>query len=82
MPIASLAELQRFAYAVPEALVPPSVLTRFTAGEEVPLEELYEAVTVSGPAILETSEEQYAGLSALNAIRKRLEEAFSELSPG
>jgi hypothetical protein len=74
-----MAELQQFAYAVPEALAPPAVLTRFTAGQEVPLEDLYEAVTVSGPQVLETSNEQDAGVAALQAIRARLEEAFPEL---
>lgn len=77
--IASLAELQRFAYAVPEHLAPPPVMTKFTAGQDVEPDELYEAVTVTGPHILETSDEQDAGLSVLNAIRDRLETSFPEL---
>jgi hypothetical protein len=79
VPVASLAELQRFAYAVPEDLLPPSVLTRFAAGEEVALDELYLGVTESGPRVLETSADKDEGLEALMTIRGRLEAAFPEL---
>jgi len=79
VPVASLAELQQFAYAVPEHLAPPSVLIRITAGEEVPLDELARAVCEEGPKDLEASSERDAGLEALRAIRERLEAAFPEL---
>lgn len=73
--IATLAELQTYAYEVPEDKSPPALMTRFTAGEEVDPSEFYEALDGEGRAAAGDSD---AALEIVETLKARLRAAFPD----
>ena len=74
-PIATLAELQLYAYEVPEDRVPPQVFTRLTAGEDVDPAELYQALENEGRIAAGDSD---AALEIVETLKRRLTDAFPD----
>ena len=72
-PVATLAEMQTYAYAVPEDQVAPAILTRFIAGEVVEPGELYRALIGDARASVASDP---AGLEIINMVAERLRKAF------
>lgn len=75
-PIASMAELQLYAYEVPEGSLPPPIMSRLTAGEDVDPRELYLALEGEARATVAHSD---AALEVVEAIRQRLTAVFPEV---
>lgn len=78
-PIASLAELQAYAYEVPEDKAPPALLSRFTAGAEVDPGELFATLDAEGRIAAGDSD---AAVEIVETIKRRLRTAFPDDLPG
>ena len=72
-PIATMAEMQTYAYAVPEDQVGPAIITRFVAGQEVNPGELHRALVGEGHAAVA---DDPAALEVVKAVADRLRKAF------
>lgn len=73
--IANLAELQAFAYEVPEGEVPPSALTRLAAGMDLDPDELYRALETEGARAAGDSD---SALVFIETLKARLRKAFPD----
>ena len=72
-PIATMAEMQTYAYAVPEDQVGPAIITRFIAGEAIDPGELHEALVGDGLAAVAGDD---AALEVVQTVADRLRKAF------
>ncbi|HEX7145286.1 MAG TPA: hypothetical protein VF225_08250 [Gaiellaceae bacterium] len=77
-PIATLAELQTYAYEVPEDKAPPALFSRLTAGEEVEPGELFTSLDTEGRVAAGDSD---AALEIIETIKRRLRAAFPDEVP-
>lgn len=76
-PIATMAEMQTYAYAVPEDQVGPAIITRFIAGEDVDVGELYRALVGDGR---ECVADDSAALEVIYTVAERLRSKFPTIT--
>lgn len=73
-PIATLAELQLYAYEVPEDDEPPELITRLIAGDDVDPGDLYRELASEGRAAVANSD---SALELVETLLRRLRAGFA-----
>lgn len=77
VPVASLADMQELAYAVPEDKTLPSAFAHVIAGESVSPHQLFEACTCARDVVGDSD----AALEILEVVEARLLRAFPQDAP-
>jgi len=78
IPIATMAEMQTYAYAVPEDQVGSAIITRFIAGEDVDPGQLQRALDGDARAAVAGDD---AALEVIQTVAERLRKAFPTETP-